>query len=97
MRARKGEVWKQLCFSCNKALTEEHVVTACTAVSEVRRRTGVASFFTMAKMKGLSTSEAFSRFVNGLDSTGRQISLRDYEERGKSLGDIIMERKGLPV
>ena len=97
LRARKGEVWKQLCFSCNKALTEEHVVTACTAVVNVRRRTGVSSFFAMARMRGLSVSEAFSRFVGGLDSMGRQISLQDYEERGKALGAIIMERKKLLV
>ena len=97
LRARKDEVWKQLCFACSKPLTEEHTVVECTVVVNVRRNTGVSSFFLMAKWKGLSTREAFCMFINGQDCMGRRISLRDYEERGKAVGAIITERKSFPV
>ena len=97
LRGRKNEVWKQLCFACSKPLTEEHTVAECTVVVNVRRSTGVSSFFSMAKWKGLSTSEAFCMFINGQDTSGRMISLREYEERGKAVGAIITERKSFPV
>ena len=92
LRARRGEVFKQLCFSCSKALTEQHTIGECGVVVRARMSTGIASFFNLCQMRGLSLQEAFRNFVDGLDSRGNEISILDYEERGRSIKTVIEAR-----
>jgi hypothetical protein len=93
LRVRKGKQWKQLCFACpTKRLTEQHVLTECSASAEGRRRTGVSSFMNVCKMKGLGRQESFRRYVLGQDVRGREVDLAEYRQRGKMMGVIIKER-----
>lgn len=92
LRLRKGEARKDMCLVDGVPLTEEHVVVGCSLVRRLRMSTGVTRFIEDARMKGLSDTEAYVNFINGLDSQGRKIDIHDYEERGNALCSIFEAR-----
>ena len=77
-RGRPNKVFKSLCFSCSKPLTEENVLVECLVVDNIRLSTGVSAFFTMARLKEVSLKLPYKNFVNGQDTSEAIIGLAGY-------------------
>ena len=65
-----------------------HLIISCRSLSKLRNKTGITRFINLCKLKGYSSEETYSMFVNGQDSNKTQISKSDYVERGKWLQEM---------
>ena len=89
MRPRESGVWRKRCPEEGAVFTELHCVSECAATAQVRRSTGISLYFTSCAVKGLTSRQAYSNFVMGLDSNGEKIGMEDYRDRGRTLGTIF--------
>ena len=85
---------RKLCGRDRKENSDLHCVTECSNTRSVRKETGVSSFFTAAKLRGLPVKKGYSLFVHGLDLDGNMIDDQDYKDRGKCLARIFQEAEG---
>ena len=86
---RESGVWRKRCPEEGAVFTELHCVSECAATAQVRRSTGISLYFTSCAVKGLTSRQAYSNFVMGLDSNGEKIGMEDYRDRGRTLGTIF--------
>ena len=87
---RLGHVRKPVCPACPSGASNSgiHLLFECGAVSALRCETGISAFLTLCLHRGLTLSEIYSHFINGLDSHGKPILSKDYIERGKCMRDM---------
>ena len=87
---RLGYVRQSICPVCPSQATNTgiHLILQCTSVSTLRNETGIQSFLSQCLLKGLTLQECYSHFINGLDSNGNSIAVKDYLGRGKCLRDM---------
>lgn len=71
-----------------KPNNEIHLLLHCPSVGAVKKQTGVSTFLNLCRLSGLSDSQSFTRYVNGLDTRGKPVSVYDYLSRGRALKDI---------
>ena len=64
-------------------------LSECAATAQVRKGTGLSLYFTSCVIRGMTTQQAYSNFVMGLDSTGEQIKMEDYGDRGRTLAAVF--------
>ena len=65
-----------------------HMLLQFSSVSTLRNKSGIQSFLTQCLLKDLTLEECYSHFVNGLDSNGNPLSVKDYLERGMCMRDM---------
>ena len=87
---RLGHSRKPLCPVCPNQVknTGMHMLFECSSVAALRCSTGIRSFMTLCLDKGMTLSQCYLKFVNGLDSNGNPIKVVDYLERGKCMHDM---------
>ena len=87
---RTGHLRKPFCPVCPNRCPNNgpHLLFECGSVSALRSETSLQSFLTQCQGKGLSTSQSFLNFVNGLGTDGQPIEHHDYLERGKTMRDM---------
>ena len=87
---RQGYDRQPTCPVCpgNVPNTTMHMLFCCSSVSGLRHLTGIQSFMTQCQLHGLSLTEAFKYFVNGLTWRGDPVDRQEYLERGKSMNDM---------
>ena len=87
---RIGYTRKPFCPACPVIVPNNglHLLFSCGAVSALRIETGIQSFMTLGQQKGLSLTECYLHFINGLDTNGNLILKHEYLERGKSMRDM---------
>ena len=91
---RESGVWRKRCPEEGAVFTELHCVSECAATAQIRRQTGISLYFTSCAVKGLTSKQAYSNFVMGLDSSGEEIEVEDYRDRGRTLGVIFKSIMG---
>ena len=81
---------KPFCPACPVRVpnTGLHLLFSCGAVSALRIETGIQSYVTLCQHKGLSLTDSYLHFVNGLDTNGNPVSKHEYLERGKCMRDM---------
>ena len=87
---RLGYQRKPLCPVCPLQVKNSgmHMLLECSSVSALRCTTGIRGFMTLCLDKGMTLSQCYHRFVNGLDSNGNALKVHDYLERGKCMYDM---------
>ena len=82
---RMGHSRKPHCPACplNVPNTGIHLLLSCESVPALRIETGIQSFITECEQNGLSLSECYKNFVNGLDSYSKPVQKHVYLNRGK--------------
>ena len=61
------------------------------ATAQVRRDTGLSLYFTSCSV---TSKQAYSNFVMGLDSKGEDIDMDDYRDRGRTLAAVFKSVMG---
>jgi hypothetical protein len=69
----------------------------CRVVADLRRETGIATFFTACRLRGVDDDTAYFNFVHGLDTQGRKVDLMDYMQRGRMVKRVIKQREEFSV
>ena len=69
-------------------LSELHLFS-CPALSSIRDKTGITSFFNICRIKGHSLESTFYIFVNGLGMDYKKIKIEDYKCRRESIAAIV--------
>ena len=69
-------------------LSELHLFS-CPALSNIRDKTGITSFFNFCRFQGHSLESTFYIFVNGLGIDYKKIKLEDYKCRGESINAMV--------
>ena len=89
-KPRIGYSRKPLCPVCPNQTKNSglHLLFECSSVSALRCSTGIRAFMTQCLHKGMTLSECYLNFVNGLDTNGNPLPVRDYLERGKCMWDL---------
>ena len=87
---RQGYPRKPHCPVCpmNVPNTGIHMLFSCGSLATLRQETGIQSFIVQCQQQGLSLSESFRLYVNGLTSLGKPINRQHYLERGKCMRDM---------
>ena len=86
---RRTGVWSPVCSEDAVPNTDLHCVTSCSKTRGSRRDTGVSQFFASCRLKDIGEEKAYSNFILGLDWKGAEVPMKDYQERGVSLGAIF--------
>ena len=81
--------WNRMCDDDLVPNTDLHCVAHCSRTKRERRDTGISMYFTSSAIKGISEERAYSNFILGLNWEGAEIPLKDYQERGVSLGHVF--------
>jgi hypothetical protein len=84
-----GEEWRNKCGPDQVVNSDLHCVSCCSKTREVRARTGMNSFFTSCRIKGVSATDGYRNFVLGLDNQGNEVDMDTYKERGQCLMEIF--------
>lgn len=87
--SREVQAWRKVCPEDGKTATDLHFVSECSGTSRIRNTTGMNMYFTSTRVSGLSTAQAYSNYVKGLNSAGEEVSIQDYVERGRTLAAIF--------
>ena len=87
---RNGYERKPFCPVCpmNVPNTGIHMLFSCGSLAPLRQETGIQSFIVQCQQKGMSMTECYTLFVNGLTPLGNPLSRQDYLERGKCMRDM---------
>ena len=87
---RLGHVRKPFCPLCpmNVPNTPMHMLFSCGSLSALRHDTGIQSYILQCRLQGLTMTECYKLFVNGLTSQGNPLDMKDYLERGKIMSDM---------
>ena len=87
---RSGYNRKPFCPVCpqQQQNTGIHLLFSCSSLSKLRSETGISSFLTSCSIRGVSLSEAYRIFINGLDSENKTVSKSTFLERGKCMDDM---------
>ena len=91
---RERGVWRKRCPEDGAAFTDLHCVSECVATAKVRRDTGLSLYFTSCSVRGMTSKQAYSNFVMGLDSKGEEIDMDDYRDRGRTLAAVFKSVMG---
>ena len=87
---RQGYVRQPVCPVCpvNVPNTPMHMLLSCGSVAALRHETGIQSFIVQCHHQGLTLTECYTHFVNGLTSEGKHINRKDYLERAKIMNNM---------
>ena len=87
---RLGHSRKPLCPACplNVPNTGIHLLLSCESVTALRIETGIQSFIVECEQNGLSLSECYKNFVNGLDSHSKPVQKQLYLNRGNCMKNM---------
>ena len=91
---RENGVWRRRCPEDGATFTDLHCVSECAATAQVRRDTGLSLYFTSCAVMGMTTKQAYSNFVLGLNSKGEELEMEDYRDRGRTLGALFKSVMG---
>ena len=91
---RERGVWRKRCPEDGAAFTDLHCVSECVATAQVRRDTGLSLYFTSCSVRGMTSKQAYSNFVMGLDSKGEEIDMDDYRDMGRTLAAVFKSVMG---
>ena len=87
---RTGYNRKQFCPVCPQRHPNNgmHLIFSCSSLSKLRAETGISSFITVCSIRNIPLDQAYSMFVNGLDSEKKLISRTAFLERAKCMHDM---------
>ena len=89
---RTGRVRQRHCPLCmpqRQEISEQHVLTTCPSVEQVRRVTGVSGLINSFRLVGQEEDEAYFSFINGLDTKGKGVSREYFLLRGKAMQEVV--------
>ena len=89
-KPRLGYNRKLFCPVCPLILPNsgQHLLFKCSSLSDLREKTGIASFLTSCSLRGLSDADSYSIFVSGLDAGENAISKNSFFERAKCMREM---------
>ena len=87
---RQGYQRQLTCPACpdNVPNTSMHMLLICSSISRLRHTTGIQSFMTQCQLNGVSFTDCFKFFVNGLTWQGKSVDKQAYLERGRIMKDM---------
>ena len=87
---RMGYTRKPFCPICPDLSKNcgQHLLFSCSSLSALRVETGISAFMNSCSVLGYSFDEAYSLFINGLNSVKKPVSKIDFFDRAKCMHDM---------
>ena len=87
---RSGYNRKPFCPVCPQRHPNNgmHLIFSCSSLSKLRSETGISSFLTVCSVKSIQIDNAYTMFVNGLDTENKSVSRQTFLDRAKCMHDM---------